>query len=94
MLVNLTPLKSTVKPYAKYDITSSQTHFMNFTSFTETRDGQATESSLKVSRHTEHQRLVLRVESFTPDWTGKLRKPNRRVKISCCFLIIDFFVHI
>ncbi|TNN86940.1 hypothetical protein EYF80_002695 [Liparis tanakae] len=40
----------------------------------ETRVGQATESSLKHSRHTERQRLVLRVESSAPDLSVKLKE--------------------
>lgn len=90
MLVNLTLLKSTVKHYAKYDITSAQTRFMIF-NFIYRDQGWAGHRVQFKTCHTHQQRLVLWVESFTPDLTGKPRWCFLLILICCALHICWIF---
>lgn len=85
MLVNLTHLKYTVKHYAKYDITSAQTHFMIFlASFIETRAGQVTKSSLKFSWTTETSFASWVISSRSDFQTQITQKRSGRDQLLCC----------
>lgn len=70
MLVNLTLLKSTVKHYAKYDITPAQTRFMifDFIYKDQGRAGHRVQFGAQSPQwRTERHTLLWRVETLTPD---------------------------